>query len=786
MGRLHDSIATTTTTTSTRNGTAAASAIMAGTMVGFAMGIGFSTITAVGLYLWYYNTHTGSDVSKDRSIHQQSTSNKDTTTATSSSISFLSDMTAALWQQINAVAVSKIQTKCQPIFDTLSYPLNNLHFTHISLGHVPFRFDHITVSDTCRINPITKQKYIQIKFDMIWDGECDIQLKCALGPLGIKSIKLFGRIVIDCQPIIDSTTMIHAIQYSFVNTPTLYIVDFTGIAQIADLKSIKNTIQSSIVQSIEDMMVLPKRTVMRIHDDNISLVDIYQPPIGVTRITLLKGYGFDTKAHNTTNSLKSISNLFHDIPDIYCTIALGGNTTWTSSVIRNTYNPVWSNSNCDNYYTDCLVYDLDQIVTITCYDSNVDDGVIGLSTTTTLGIAKISISELLYHKVHAIPLQSYITDDSHNTTANTGTFTGTYIQVQCDLFPFVADLSYLQTPSISANNIIDDSKNNKGNVKNDTIAKSICGLLTIVISQAFDLPIAEQTSYVGDTSYIEITFGTTIEPLIAIATSNGIHPVYDCEFHLPITYQMMDDAQYKVEQLPSIILNVMDGLPPKNKTEQTMNQKYGSIEISFNTLLQSQDYIICGRKSLSSRHQNSKLDFLVSLRGVANETFQTSNDPDRPLKQQPVDTDGSTIHDTVSKLDSSQLIRVTIIKGWGYKVEQKKLQVDDVPDVYCTVQLGFNPTVWTTSTIKNNTEPIWNESHTFFVPNDVVLASITLRVNVYDSDTGKFDTDDELGHVNVPITKILLSPNQTYDCELLLHGKPTNSYISIQCEKVMP
>ena len=81
--------------------------------------------------------------------------------------------------------------------------------------------------------------------------------------------------------------------------------------------------------------------------------------------------------------------------------------------------------------------------------------------------------------------------------------------------------------------------------------------------------------------------------------------------------------------------------------------------------------------------------------------------------------------------------------------------MDDIPDLYCTVQLGSNPTVWTTSTIKNSTAPTWNESHTFFITNNMAISSIILQVNVYDSDTGKFDADDEMGTIRIPITETI-------------------------------
>ena len=150
---------------------------------------------------------------------------------------------------------------------------------------------------------------------------------------------------------------------------------------------------------------------------------------------------------------RSVTNWFRDVPDIYCTIEIGCNSNsipWASSVIRNTTNPIWTSEDPSTTSVESLVYDYDQIVTITCYDKNMDtdDDVFGLQSDTVLGMAKITLSELLFQKVHAIPLQQYLSD-TNSAVGTITTFTGAHIQVQCDLYPFVPDVSYLQPPSLS-------------------------------------------------------------------------------------------------------------------------------------------------------------------------------------------------------------------------------------------------------------------------------------------------------------------------------------------------
>ena len=531
------------TTTTTSNNTATAT-IFGAITLGFVVGMATTTMTAIGTYLWYYRRYDNNN-NHDRNSKNATDATTTVTHTTNhhyyndddheSDESFLSAMVRALWHQINAVAVVKLQTTCQPIFQQLSSSsssssvfLRNLRFTHISLGHIPIRFDHVVVrnnnstnngsSSSPPINPVTKQKYIQIQCDVVWDGECDIQLHCAMGPFGIRAIKFRGTILIDGQPLVDTTSLIAAVQYTFLQPPELYISDFTGIAQMADVQVIKDMIQTSILQSITETMVLPVRTVLRMSStEHVSFLDIYQPPIGLIRITLLQGYGFDSR-HPTSTSSTSLSdagvtdpstmtNWFRDVPDIYCTMQIGGgcsnnNTTttpWTSSVIPNTTNPIWTTEDPRTTNFESIVYDTEQIVTITCYDNNTntEDDVFGLQSNTVLGVAKITVSELLFHTVHAIPLQQYITT-AHSSMGTRTRFTGAYLQVQSHLYPFVPDVSYLQPPPSSSSS---SSYTPIATVNDTTVwnppdePDAICGLLTVLIGQAYDVPIAsEQTS----------------------------------------------------------------------------------------------------------------------------------------------------------------------------------------------------------------------------------------------------------------------------------------------------
>ena len=153
-----------------------------------------------------------------------------------------------------------------------------------------------------------------------------------------------------------------------------------------------------------------------------------------------------------------------------------------------------------------------------------------------------------------------------------------------------------------------------------------------------------------------------MEPFIAVATTQGVNPLYDHEFLIPITYQIMYEVQNNVQQLPSIILSVMDGIPPKDVTTSTdpnivHSQKYGTIEISIASIIQSSDCIISGKQALigGTHSHNAKLEYLCALHGVA----RPLRDGTAPTVPAAIGDVGSAIPGTVTDIG----IVVTIHKS---------------------------------------------------------------------------------------------------------------------------
>lgn len=75
-----------------------------------------------------------------------------------------------LWPNITVAAAEITKNVVEPILaSTLPGPLSSLHFTKLEFGNTPFTFANIDVHKT------TKEG-IKLDVDVIWEGQCDIEL----------------------------------------------------------------------------------------------------------------------------------------------------------------------------------------------------------------------------------------------------------------------------------------------------------------------------------------------------------------------------------------------------------------------------------------------------------------------------------------------------------------------------------------------------------------------------------------------------------------------------------
>lgn len=681
-------------------------------MLGFIFGILVGTL---GTYLY----KAASDHTK-KGLHEESNSKSRSAIATPRSFasvnksgSFLTDLIASIWPQINAAVSSQVKATVEPMFaEMLPGPLKSLHFNKLSLGDVPLRLDNCIVHDCqTRTTPSgTVVKQVKIDIDVIWDGQCDIELKADyVGRLGVQSLKLAGRLSILLQPLIDDVPVVGAVQYGFVNPPTLAL-DFTGLANVADMSSIKTTIQTTIADILAGMLVLPNRMMTKL-DEKQSYTNIYQPPIGVARFSVLRGRGF------TEEKLLLRKK---DIPDVYCVVSLGATEIWTTQVVKNSTEPVWTKETAD-----ALLDDHDQILTIRAYDK--DEGT--LDKDDFLGVAHVTVGDiLLAGKVMEVALQ----DDG-------GKSTGAFVSLHCDVLGLVSN-------SIKS---IDSAMN-------ESDQKTFNGVLTILLSHATDIPVPpepeeelpEGTVAPPVTYFVKVSYGENafFSPVV-----DGQIGAFDCAFRVPVTAKTIHPISVSLYRGPTA-------------TEEAEDKELiGQFEVAQKNVMSAPSYTYSSCQQVCDN--GPSLDFSISLSGLQK-------------------TSGALVNlDELSSVSPTQSpkrggsLAVTIVKGRGFKAETRRMKRKDIPDVYCKMKFGANPTVFRTKTQKNSFTPFWEETNTYRLLDHSQIISL----EAFDEDGGSGDDDDFLGSARVAVGKILLAGGST-EVELLADGKPSDIYLTIRCE----
>jgi Ca2+-dependent lipid-binding protein len=391
-------------------------------------------------------------------------------------VNFLSDMMNRLWPYINVSGSDMIRETVEPMFkDMLPGPLATLRFTKVDLGKVPMRIDNVVVHDL-------KDGTVQFDMDITWDSDSDIQLKADyVGSFGVKSIKLNGRMTFLLKPLTNVLPIVSAIQYAFTNSPKLEL-DFTGLANIADFSFIDKSIRAVMQEVMASMVVLPNRMMYKM-DLLSDYREFYQHPVGVARITCVRGRDFVTEK-------KTFGK--HDIPDVYCKIKVGCEKVWKTSTVKDNLAPTWNEAN------DYLLCDNDQIVSIEAWDE--DNG--ALDKDDFLGSANVTVGEiLLAGKTLEVELQ----------IDNKGT--GSFVTLHCDVLKLtLSELTSLQGPAQP---------------------NQLAGLLTVIVTKALDLPLKKKDA----SSFVKVTCGGQEFVTGAVVDAPGydaINPVYDIAFRVPL------------------------------------------------------------------------------------------------------------------------------------------------------------------------------------------------------------------------------------------------------------
>lgn len=402
------------------------------------------------------------------------------------------DMIAHLWPYINVSSAKLVKEVVEPLFeDLLPGPLKSTKFLKIDLGKNPIVLDRADVHTRSKDS-------IKLEIDVSWDGLSDIQLQSPMiGKYGVRRIGLTGRLSVIMQPLMPVMPVVGALQVSFLNPPTVSM-DFTGIADIADVALLKRRIRKIINQVIANMFVMPNRLLVPISPAFDFFASVI-PPLGVVRIKVESGNGF-----------KSTGTIIKDVPDMYAKLTVGGEKEVQTKTINNKNDPVWNAS------FDFLYCDPQQLIHLHAWEDDVtgDDNAGGA----------------IFPVAHVL--------DAPDNRRKIGMLldgkpTGSSITISADIH----ELSNLKTN-------FDIPSPPPG-------PHTMAGLLTIIVAGAHGIPDSPDLA-----TFCKINIGAAVELRTATVTKMPLidprTPSYNFVHRMPLTHKTMAEA-------PSVKFELMDG-----------------------------------------------------------------------------------------------------------------------------------------------------------------------------------------------------------------------------------
>ena len=646
---------------------------------------------------------------------------------------FPSDLIRALWSHMDAFLSNSIRESVEPMLaQSLPKPFSSMRFTKLSFGRTPLHFDNIvihreetvsTVDPTLQSTPV-----IKLDLDVVWEAQCEIELQAPLvGTLGLRQFTLVGRLCLLLHPM-DDAPLVSAVQCSFVNPPIISL-DFTGLAQLADLGIVKSRLLASVQDSLASTMVLPQRTLVKL-DPTTRYLDLYAPPRGVLRLTLQRGTGFQIQKAQYFGR--------DDIVDVYCILSLG-NKTWTSQTIDNNLEPVW------NEKSDFVYHELDQEIQINLWDR--DQGT--LDSDDHLGVAKLTVRQALEA---TLPPNRTISVQVFNNWKEQKA-TGITLTVSVENLALTENLSSLQ----------------------GFAPHCVCGVLEVLVLGARDLAVPKEEA----ASFVRVVCGkfNFVTPTIATAPGiDGLNPAYDCSFVLPLEHPKdLCDVVFTLCNAQQ----VLGSYTVTSDSIQQLPDRTLVTSVSVGNAGASLEFCVCLRgvepdakvarslrslaKPLSPSSPAATASPPARTRALPSSS-PTPIAPARPPSRSPVGT-----------------IRLTAVQGFGFKVQRRRFRKADVPDVYCKIHCGDPSNVWRTNTVRDSVNPEWNQSQTF----PLYDVQDTVVIEVYDEDSAKLDADEHIGSARVSLSKLLTdSATRPSDVAIKRDGKGTVAFVALKAERL--
>lgn len=743
---------------------------------------------------------------------------------------FLSAVLSMLWDHASDAISNTVLEVLEPILADLPV---SLRFTKFDLGDVPIitRNMFIHRADDEQDEKLGGASMVQIDFDVDWNGECDIALEASIKKItkvtfGVRHFKLSGRMHLLLGPLTRELPVTSAVQFGFIDPPEIEL-EYTGAAQsLTDKLSfvdIKTKLVEVIRQVLAGVLCLPNRMIIPVNPVTYNYFHAYRPPVGMVRLAAVRGRGFKVARRKM--------KITKDIPDVYCEISLGASgflgKKFRTSTKRDALSPSWEGD--DRGSGDMILYDVDQTVYLQVYDEDRGDS------DDFLGEAEISVRDLFGNEgrseleliVEGEKTGCYVTMSgelfhlSYNVLDSHASPQYGKKDQLCGLVTIIVAGAFdIPLPKEDAGTYVKVTYGEGSNHEKEFFTAPVVDCLGIdslnpLFNAAFHMPLsAAMLKKRGKEGECDIvfelidgdgankskglgklgTFTVTHESLLGAKghVIEETRPIGEggakVEFRVALSgvqseqEKMRGPTQGVMESKapqpsPSPTLQAIEETPPLAKVPQ----------VSKDTPLVTKAPQASEKTPLLAKAPQASKDTPLLAKAPQASYHPPPLAEVQPSPSPPVQEEGG-VASGATMAPTATTIRVTAASGRGFQVKKHRLRKDDVPDVYCKIRLipgrgGGAPSkeYWRTSTIMNNTAPVWNESKEFYYIYGADPSSSTAVVHVEAWEANKTSMNDHIGTAEFSVERLLSEGTMEAELHAAKSGGPMDAYVTLKC-----
>jgi len=303
----------------------------------------------------------------------------------------------------------------------------------------------------------------------------------------------------------------------------------------------------------------------------------------------------------------------------------------------------------------------------------------------------------------------------------------------------------------------------------------LCGCLTILVTKAFDVPLKVEEA----ATFVKVAFAKQ-EFFTSVVTDypglDALNPDYDASFMVPLTTAMVESSANIAGDIDFYLMNGVDtvlgittinlsdlALLPGNKLQQKRKIGQGGASIEVQIILYGIDMSQASPPMTDADVTSAAMAEREATRTPMRISLPPVSSVDAPATPRP---------------GEMGKVRITAVRGRGFKAQKKAFQKDNAPDVYLKMKFGsgWKQQNWQTSIIKNSTKPEWNETKNFALDDQEEVLCIDA-----------FNGDKFLGTAQITVSELLL---QAMEVELPLtvtkfgNLQSTGAYITVDCDMV--